>query len=188
VYARTPSPSTFPQPESSIAFLPRSTVLLTLVLLFTVLPLAELYLLVWLGFQIGLLPTIAIALGTGILGASLARAQGVAVMSKLSQQLRAGERPADTLFDGALVLVAGVMLIMPGILTDITGFLLLVPPLRSVLKPLLAKALRRNVQSRDAGPGVRVWTFGSTIGQPPPPRDRVIEAEVIDVRTRNANE
>lgn len=162
--------------------------LLILILLFTVLPLAELYLLVWLGFQIGLLPTIAIALGTGVLGASLARAQGTAVMSKLSQQLRAGERPADTLVDGALVLFAGVLLIMPGVITDVTGFLLLVPPVRSILKPLLAKALRRNVQSHDAGPGVRVWTYGSTIGSPPPPKDRVIEAEVIDVRTRNADE
>lgn len=163
--------------------------LLTLVLLFTVLPLTELYLLVWLGFQIGLLPTIAIALGTGILGASLARAQGMAVMSKLAQQLQAGERPADTLSDGALILVAGVLLILPGILTDITGFLLLVPPVRSILKPLLARALRRNVQSHNAGPGVRVWTYGSKIGtNPTPPKDRIIEAEVVEVRTRNIDE
>ncbi len=164
--------------------------LLTLVLLFTVLPLAELFLLYKLGQEIGVLPTIAIALGTGVVGASLAKAQGLATLSKLSQQLRSREQPADTLFDGALILIAGVMLITPGVITDVTGFLLLVPPVRSILKPLIAKALRRNFRSQDAGPGVKVWTFGSRIGssvdQAPPPKDRVIEAEVIDVRTRDA--
>lgn len=157
--------------------------LLTLAALFTTLLVAELYLVITLGMTIGWLPTLLIAVVTGMAGVALARAQGVATLTKLSNQLRAGEPPNDTILDGAIILFAGFLLMMPGVLTDVLGLLLLIPPVRTMLKPML-----RNTNAQNAGPGVRVWTYGSTIGAPRPPKDPVIEAEVIHVRTRNIDE
>jgi UPF0716 protein FxsA len=159
-------------------------VLLTLAALFTTLLVAELYLVITLGMTIGWLPTLLIAVVTGMAGVALARVQGVATLTKLSNQMQAGEPPNDTILDGAIILFAGFLLMMPGVITDVLGLLLLIPPVRKLLKPLL-----RNAKARNGGPGVRVWTYGSTIGaNPTPPKDRIIEAEVIDVRTRNIDE
>jgi UPF0716 protein FxsA len=166
-------------------------VLLTLAALFTTLLVAELYLVITLGMTIGWLPTLLIAVVTGMAGVALARAQGVATLTKLSNQMRAGEPPNDTILDGAIILFAGFLLMMPGVITDVLGLLLLIPPVRTLLKPML-----RNAEAQNCGPGVRVWTYGSTIGSTgssttgtaPPQKDRIIEAEVIDVRTRNIDE
>jgi UPF0716 protein FxsA len=162
-------------------------VLLTLAALFTTLLVAELYLVITLGMTIGWLPTLLIAVVTGVAGVALARAQGVATLTKLSNQMRAGEPPNDTILDGAIILFAGFLLMMPGVLTDVLGLLLLIPPVRTLLKPML-----RNAKTQNGGPGVKVWTYGSTIGSStstaPPQKDRIIEAEVIDVRTRNIDE
>lgn len=163
--------------------------LLTLLLLFTLLPMAEIYLLVRLWDAIGLGPTILIALGTGALGAALARQQGLATLSRLSRQVSAGEPPTDTLVDGAFILLAGAVLITPGVLTDAFGFALLLPPVRAVIKPLLLaalrKRLRRSVTSRGA-----VYTWGvsdPTAGGHEPSQGKVIDAEVLEVRTRDAD-
>ncbi|TWU00523.1 phage T7 F exclusion suppressor FxsA [Botrimarina colliarenosi] len=159
--------------------------LLTLLLLFTLLPMAEIYLLVTLFQTIGWFPTLLIALSTGVIGASLARSQGLATLSRITQEMSAGKAPADALVDGAMILLAGALLVTPGVLTDAFGFALLIPPLRSVLKPLLRAAFRRNLQRR-SGPGGAVYTWSA--GNPPPERraDQVIDAEVIEVRTRDA--
>lgn len=161
--------------------------LLTLAALFTTLLVAELYLVITLGMTIGWLPTLLIAVVTGMAGVALARAQGMATLTKLSKQLEAREAPNDTILDGAIILFAGFLLMMPGVITDVLGLLLLIPPVRTLLKPML-----RNARAHNAGPGVRVWTYGSTIGSTggtaPPQKDRIIEAEVIDVRTRNIDE
>ncbi|QDT67166.1 phage T7 F exclusion suppressor FxsA [Planctomycetes bacterium MalM25] len=158
---------------------------LILLLLFTLLPIVEIALLVKLGGAIGWPLTLLIALGTGALGAALARQQGLATLSRISRQMAAGEPPTDSLIDGAMILMAGAVLITPGVLTDAFGFALLMPPVRAVLKPLLAAAVKRHVRmSAGQGGNVRVWTTGS----PPPgtPRGDVVDAEVIEVRTRDA--
>ena len=159
----------------------------TLAAIFAALFVSELYLVYTLGTTMGWLQTIVFAVVTGMIGVALARAQGVATLTKLSNQMRAGEPPNDTILDGAIILFAGFLLMMPGVLTDVLGLLLLIPPVRTLLKPML-----RNAKAHNGGPGVRVWTYGSTIGSTagsaPPPKDRVIEAEVIDVRTRNVDE
>ena len=157
--------------------------LLTLAALFAALFVSELYLVVTLVTEIGLFQTLLFVIGTGVVGVALARSQGVATLTKLSKQMQAGEPPAATILDGAIILFAGFLLMLPGVLTDIAGLLLLIPPVRTLLKPML-----RNAHSHNAGPGVRVWTYNSTIGPPPPPKDRIIEAEVLDVRTRDAEE
>lgn len=156
--------------------------LLALVCLFTLLPMVEIYLLVTLGQSIGWIPTILIAVGTGIVGAALAKQQGLATLARLSSEMAAGKRPAEALVDGALILLAGALLVTPGVLTDLTGFALLVPPVRRALRPLIAAYFKRAIQRR--GGGVRVWT----VNQAPLRRDdpRVVDAERIEGRGRDS--
>ena len=80
---------------------------LRLLLLFTVVPLIELFLLVKLGTVIGIGPTVLIVISTGVLGAFLARRQGLGVLRRISQDLNEGRLPANALIDGLLILIAG---------------------------------------------------------------------------------
>lgn len=115
-----------------------------LILLFVTVPLAELALLIWVGGKVGLTTTVALVIVTGILGASLARWQGLATLSRFQARLAAGELPHEDLIDGILILVAGAVLLTPGLLTDAVGFLLLVPVVRrGVRRRLLARLKRR---------------------------------------------
>ena len=100
---------------------------LRLLLLFTVVPLVELFILVELGSIVGVLPTVGLVVLTGALGAWLARWQGLSVLRRLSTDLEQGRMPADVLIDGLLILIAGAVLLTPGLITDALGFFLLVP-------------------------------------------------------------
>jgi UPF0716 protein FxsA len=124
-----------------------------LVLLFTVLPLVELYLLIQVGQVVGGLNTIALVLFTGMLGAYLARLEGLRTMIRAQENLRAGVVPAEELVDGVLIFMAGAMLITPGILTDGMGFLILFPPTRRYFKILLRRWFDRAV----AQGGIRIY-------------------------------
>ncbi len=108
--------------------------LFRLFLLFTIIPLVELYLLIRVGTYLGVLDTIAIVITTGIVGGLLARSQGLAVLNRILTQLNEGRLPTESLFDGVFILVAGFLLITPGLLTDGLGFLFLIPWTRQVLK------------------------------------------------------
>ncbi|MEZ6183705.1 MAG: FxsA family protein [Planctomycetota bacterium] len=133
-----------------------------LALLFVVVPLVELALLFQVGEVMGLGATIGLVLATGILGAALARHQGAAVLRQLSQAAQSGQDIGRTLAEGAMVLVAGVLLLTPGVLTDVVGLLLLVPPLRRQVAPWVVKRLL-------ARGALRVGGFGaSPFGQAPP--------------------
>ena len=125
---------------------------LRLLLLFTIVPLIELYLLITIGGVIGVVPTIAIVIGTGVLGAWLARWQGLTVLRRISDEMAAGRLPTDALIDGLLILVAAAVLLTPGLLTDTLGFVLLVPASRALVRKVVAAAIARRVQ--DAGPDV----------------------------------
>jgi UPF0716 protein FxsA len=118
---------------------------LRLLLLFTVVPLIELYLLIKIGGVIGVVPTIAIVIGTGVLGAWLARWQGLAVLRRISEEMAAGRLPTDALIDGLLILVAAAVLLTPGLLTDSLGFVLLVPASRALVRKVVAAAIARRV-------------------------------------------
>ena len=142
--------------------------LLILVLLFTLLPLAEIFLLVRIEEAIDLPATIGLVLATGIIGAALARWQGTLALGRIHAELQAGGLPTRALFDGALILFAGAVLITPGVITDIVGFLLLVPFVRTQV----ARALRWWAGSR-----FQVMTH--TPGAPVPPGGEIIDAEVI---------
>jgi UPF0716 protein FxsA len=122
-----------------------------LLLLFTLVPLVELYLLIRIGSVIGVVPTIAIVVVTGALGAALARHQGLGVLRRLQEDLAAGRPPTDALIDGLLILVAGAMLLTPGLITDAAGFLLLVPAGRRMVRRAVSAAFSRRLVVRDPG-------------------------------------
>jgi UPF0716 protein FxsA len=118
-------------------------VLLRLLLLFTLVPLIELYILIRVGEVIGVWATIALVICTGILGASLTRLEAIRVFRQVQAELRNGRVPTAGLLDGLLVVVAGAVLLTPGLITDILGFLLLFPPSRRRVRDLVVRAASR---------------------------------------------
>lgn len=108
--------------------------LLRLFLLFTLVPLIELWLLLEVSSLTNPAFTVALVLVTGALGATLARRQGLETWQKIHQQIARGETPAGTLVDGLMIFIAGALLVTPGILTDVVGFGLLTPGIRARLK------------------------------------------------------
>ena len=116
-----------------------------LFLLFTVIPLIELYLLIRIGTWIGALPTVLIVLTTGFVGAWLARLQGFQVWSRIQTEINQGRFPGDPLLDGLLLLAAGLLLITPGVLTDVLGFALIIPASRIPIRRAVARRLRRMI-------------------------------------------
>ena len=119
--------------------------MLKLLLLFTVVPLVELALLIKLGSHIGVLDTILLIIFTGAAGAILVRTAGIQCLFTVRQQVQSGVFPADELCNGLLILIAGALLITPGLLTDIAGFALLVPPVRAGIKTRLRAYLEKKV-------------------------------------------
>ena len=119
-----------------------------LLLLFIVVPAVELALLVEVGSRIGTLSTLAIIVATGVLGAALARQQGIRTVRAIQDELASGELPAGSLVDGVIILLAGALLITPGILTDAVGFLCLLPKLREAAKRMLQRRFERAIQEQ----------------------------------------
>ncbi|MGB5733642.1 MAG: FxsA family protein [Thiohalocapsa sp.] len=107
--------------------------MLLFVLIFVAAPLIELYFLIQVGSVIGALPTIALSVLTAVVGGALVRSQGLAVLMRVRTMLDQGEMPALELLDGAVLLVCGFALLLPGFVTDFVGFLLLIPPVRHAL-------------------------------------------------------
>ena len=119
--------------------------LLGLFFLFTLVPLLELYLLIRLGTYVGAVDTIAIVIGTGVAGGLLAKSQGLAVLDRMRAELNQGRLPAESLFDGLLILIAGAMLVTPGLLTDGLGLLFLVPWSRQGIKSWLKRKMQEKI-------------------------------------------
>jgi UPF0716 protein FxsA len=121
-----------------------------LVALFVLLPMVELALLIQVGRALGLFWTMAIVIATGILGAALARRQGLRAWLAIRAELRAGNVPGGALVDGLLILIGGIVLLTPGILTDLLGFALLLPGSRRLLKRSLRGRFERAIRRGDA--------------------------------------
>jgi len=119
---------------------------LRLTLLFVLTPLVELAILVYLGTIIGALYTILIVVATGILGAFMARNQGLTALSRIRGSIERGIIPSNEIFDGALIVVGGLLLLTPGIITDIVGFTLLVPQTRRITGRWLRSWIRRRIE------------------------------------------
>ncbi|EAT15935.1 FxsA family protein [Desulfuromonas acetoxidans] len=105
-----------------------------LLILFIVIPIVEIYVLLQAGEIIGLGPTVALVLLTGVAGAYLARTQGSETVRKIQLALERGEMPTEELLDGAMILAGGLTLLTPGFCTDLAGFCLLVPVTRNMIK------------------------------------------------------
>lgn len=115
--------------------------LLPLVLLFIVVPIAELAVVIQVGQEIGVLWTVALLVADSILGSLLMRAQGRAAWRRFNEAVAAGKVPAREVIDGSLVIFGGLLLLTPGFLTDLLGLLLLIPPSRAVVRATLARRL-----------------------------------------------
>jgi UPF0716 protein FxsA len=127
--------------------------LILLLALLLGLPLVELYLLIRVGSVIGASPTILLSIFTAMIGAWLVRVQGFGILWRVKDAMARDEIPALELLDGALLLVAGFFLILPGFITDTVGFLLLIPPLRRWLidrylpvLPIVGTVVRRETR------------------------------------------
>ena len=147
--------------------------LLWLFLLFTLMPLLELWLLVQLGDRFGFPMTILVVLVTGILGAALAKAQGLHAMFRIQNELRAGKMPAQAMGDGVLILIAGVLLITPGVITDVLGLSLLLPPVRVGVRKGLQLWLAKYVK-------VESTLFTQSVGGSRTADENVVEGRVVD--------
>ncbi len=108
-------------------------------LVFIVVPMLELLLLIKIGQGIGALPTVALVVGTALTGAFIVSRQSLAVVSRTLEALSDGRTPVEPVMDGLFLLVAGALLLTPGLITDLVALALLVPPLRR----LIARAAMR---------------------------------------------
>ena len=144
-----------------------------LLFFFTVIPIVELWILASLSGYLGVFDTIIIVLGTGMVGAALARWQGFQAITRLQNEMKQGMIPAGAIGDGFLIFAAGLLLITPGVLTDIVGLSLLIPPFRKLVMIGLKRWLKRNFK-------VQVQTAGAAGGEPPPGKATVVDAKVID--------
>jgi UPF0716 protein FxsA len=107
-----------------------------------VVPALEIGILIYSGKLIGVIPTVLLIILTGVIGAYLAKQQGLYTLKKAQQELRYGNIPGDAIIDGLCILVGGVVLLTPGFITDTIGFLLLFPATRKVMKPLIHKFIK----------------------------------------------
>ncbi|BBA69348.1 FxsA family protein [Geobacter sulfurreducens] len=119
--------------------------LLRLFLIFSVVPIIELYLLIRVGKLIGALPTVALLLLISLAGAWLVRAQGFVILRRIQEELAMGRLPAAGLLDGALVLLGGLLLLTPGFFSDVIGLFFIIPPTRAVIKQFLGLWLQNRL-------------------------------------------
>jgi len=112
---------------------------LFLIVLFIVVPIAELYVIVQVGQLIGIWPTLALLLADAILGSLLLRHQGRGAWMRFNQALAERRFPGKEVVDGLLIVVGGTLLLTPGFLSDIVGLLLLTPPTRAIVRSLLRR-------------------------------------------------
>ncbi|WP_372651599.1 FxsA family protein [Halobacteriovorax sp.] len=141
-----------------------------LVLLFTVIPAIEIYLLFSIGAQIGGLNTLAVVILTGVVGASLAKSQGLAILGSIQNDLNRGALPTTQLMHGLLVFGGGLLLLTPGFLTDIIGLSMVFPGTRHILiiflKDYFEKAIKSgNIKFASFGSGGG-FSYSSTESQP----------------------
>ncbi len=149
--------------------------LLRLLILLTVVPLVEVVILIRIAEHLDWGPTLALVIGTGVLGAWLARREGVRVLARIQADLASGVAPTGAMVDGALILVAGLVLITPGVLTDLCGFALLIPPIRNRIKRWLAEVFKGRIvhlQSDTPSPFIDVEATGRDVESGPEGRTR----------------
>ncbi|HEU0101678.1 MAG TPA: FxsA family protein [Mycobacteriales bacterium] len=147
-----------------------------LVLALIAVPIVELYVILQVGQQIGALATVVLLVAVSLLGAALLRREGARAWRAFREATLRGRVPAREVADGFLVLLAGALLLTPGFATDVVGLLLLLPPVRAVLRRWLTSyATRAMIDGLTAGPP------GGGPGRPPGRgSERVIDGDVVE--------
>ena len=121
--------------------------MLKLLLAFTIIPIIEIYLLIEIGSIFGVLTAITLVILTGFLGAFMARMQGLQTLFRIQETLREGRMPSGELLDALLIVIAGLVLLTPGFLTDSAGFLLLIPTTRNSITSWLQRQIEHKYMS-----------------------------------------
>ena len=140
-----------------------------LLLIFILVPIIEIGLFIQVGGWLGLWPTLAIVVLTALAGTMLLRAQGLAVLGRLQQSMAEGGNPVDPMVHGALILMAGMLLLTPGFFTDAVGFAFLIPPLRQMI---INWGAGRFI-------GKNTVVFGSQMGERPRPSADTVDADYV---------
>jgi UPF0716 protein FxsA len=155
-----------------------------LVIAFILVPLAELAVLIAVGDWIGLLPTLILLLVVSVAGAWLAKREGLAAWARFQRAMAEGRVPTVEVADGAMILLAGALLLTPGFLTDVAGVLLLLPPTRAMARRLAPRLAERRLRrrggrrvvvdgtSRPSGSTRVTWGPAEVADRPVPPPDR----------------
>ena len=166
---------------------------LLLVIVFIVVPLAELYVLIQVGREIGAPLTIGLLIADSLLGAALMRSQGRATWRRFNAALSEGRVPHREVLDGALVIFGGALLLTPGFLTDVLGLILLAPPTRALVRAMLVRRFAGRVVTGAArGAEARrgqMFSFQARApgGRSRDPRHRgddIVDAEASEVEPR----
>lgn len=145
-----------------------------LLLLFTVVLIVEIALLAWLGGRIGFWTTVGLVVGTAVLGSTLAQREGLSLLARFRSRVASGEMPGAELTDGLIILVSGVLLIAPGVLTDVVGLFGLLPPSRALIRKALTRRFQRGIAARTH---VALWAPAP----PTPEAARPATEDVVDV-------
>ena len=124
-----------------------------LFLAFTLIPVSEIYILITIGGQIGILPSISLVILTGIVGASLARSQGLQTLGRIRDSFQQGLVPGEELLNALLIAIAGIVLLTPGFLTDAAGLFLLIPATRTLCREWLKRRMESVYAQRNADNG-----------------------------------
>jgi UPF0716 protein FxsA len=147
-----------------------------LVLLFIVVPIAELAVIIQVGGLIGFWPTLAILIADSILGSVLMRAQGRIAWRRFNDAVRNGRVPAREVADGVLVIFGGALLLTPGFITDIFGILFLIPPTRALIRRVFLRQALRRMTVTMAMPGP-----GPAFGAQSPRYDSDVEGSAVEI-------
>ncbi len=123
-----------------------------IVTVFIAVPIIELAILIKLGSVMGIWETVWLVVATAVLGASLARWQGTSVVMSIRNDLSGGRMPSNSVMDGIMILVGAVVLLTPGLLTDIAGFLLIIPQTRRIIKLFIQKRIEKKMNIIDIRP------------------------------------
>ena len=124
---------------------------------FIIMPIVEIVVLFKVYQTFGLWETVGLVIFTGFFGAYLARAQGLMVIQDMRRDLAEGRMPAPRLIDGVMILIAGVLLITPGLITDIAGFLLLLPAVRAGIRRWLKGKIEQKLRDGTMNITFREW-------------------------------
>lgn len=122
-------------------------------IIFVIMPIAEMWLLIEVGGRIGALPTIGLVLLTAMIGLALLRQQGASTLARANQRMQSGGIPAQEMAEGLFLAVGGALLLTPGFITDVVGFACLIPGLRQWLLARIIKHWRSVQAKRGAGMG-----------------------------------